>query len=46
MEHRNLLPKIGDIVSTKDGSGKVVSLDVLNKKYTVLIDGDRKEYEI
>lgn len=46
MEHRNLLPKIGDIVSTKDGSGKVVNLDVLNKKYTVLIDGDRKEYEI
>lgn len=45
-EHRDLLPKVGDIINTKDGSGKVVSLDVLNKKYTVLIDGDKKEYEI
>ena len=45
-EHRQDLPKIGDILNTKDGSGKVVSLDVLNKKYTVLVDGDKKEYEI
>ena len=45
-EHRKDLPNIGDEVKTKDGSGKVVSLDVLNKKYTILIDGDKKEYEI
>lgn len=45
-EHRTYLPKIGEVLETKDGSGKVVSLDVLNKKYTVLIDGDKKEYEI
>lgn len=44
-DHRSYLPKIGEIVKTKDGSGKVVSLDVLNNKYTVLIDGDKKEYE-
>lgn len=45
-EHRKILPKMGEIVTTKDGSGKVVSLDVINKKYTVLINGDKKEYEI
>lgn len=44
-EHRSFLPKMGEIVKTKDGSGKVVNLDVLNKKYTVLIDGDKKEYD-
>lgn len=44
-DHRAYLPKIGEVVKTKDGSGKVVSLDVLNNKYTVLIDGDKKEYE-
>ncbi|MCX4248725.1 MAG: regulatory iron-sulfur-containing complex subunit RicT [Bacilli bacterium] len=45
-EHRSYLPKLGETVTTKDGSGKVVTLDVLNKKYTVLIDGDKKEYEL
>lgn len=45
-EHRSYLPKMGDVIKTKDGSGKVVYLDVLNNKYTVLIDGDRKEYEL
>ncbi len=44
--HRALLPKVGEVIETKDGKGKVVSLDVLNKKYTVLLDGDKKEYEI
>ena len=45
-EHRQDLPKMGEVIKTKDGEGKVVSLDVLNKKYTILIDGDKKEYEI
>ena len=44
--HRKDLPKIGQNVKTPDGEGRVVSLDVLNKKYTVNIDGDKKEYEI
>ena len=35
---------MGEIVKTSDGEGKVVSLDVLNKKYSVNIDGDIKEY--
>lgn len=45
-EHRKDLPKMGSTVKTPDGEGKVVSLDVLNKKYTVNIDGDRKDYEV
>lgn len=45
-EHRQDLPKMGEVVTTKDGSGKVISLDVLNKKYTIQIDGDKKEYEV
>lgn len=43
-DHRKCLPKMGEIVKTPDGEGKVVSLDVLNKKYSVNIDGDIKEY--
>lgn len=45
-EHRKDLPKIGQNVKTPDGEGRVVNLDVLNKKYVVNIDGDKKEYEI
>ena len=44
-EHRACLPKMGEKIKTPDGEGKVVSLDVLNKKYSVDIDGDIKEYE-
>lgn len=44
--HRKELPKMGEVVKTPAGSGKVVSLDVLNKKYTVSIDGDKHEYSI
>ncbi len=45
-EHRSCLPKMGEVIKTKDGTGKVVNLDILNKKYTVLIDGESKEYDI
>ena len=44
--HRSLLPKVGQVMKTKDGEGKVVSLDILNKKYIVNIDGENKEYEL
>lgn len=43
--HRKELPKMGEMVKTPNGEGRVVALDILNKKYTVEIDGDRKEYE-
>lgn len=44
--HRKELPRVGQIVKTHDGEGKVASLDVLNKKYYVIIDGEKKEYGI
>lgn len=34
-ENRKDMPNIGDEVKTEKGSGKVVSLDILNKKYMV-----------
>lgn len=36
-EYRKQLPNIGSIVNTENGKGKVVSLDILNKKYSVNI---------
>ena len=44
--NRQELPSIGQKVKTKEGEGKVVSLDVLAKKYSVDIDGDIKTYEV
>lgn len=44
-EHRKVLPKIGQKIETPDGTGKVVSLDILKKEYTVDIDGELKTYE-
>ena len=43
--HRKELPSMGQKIKTRDGEGKVVSLDVLNKKYSVDIDGEIKTYE-
>lgn len=40
------MPQIGDEVKTKDGKGQVVSLNILERKYSVLIDGEKKEYEL
>ncbi|MCM1370438.1 MAG: stage 0 sporulation protein [Clostridium sp.] len=37
-EYRKKLPKIGDIVKTKDGTGKVVELNIINQTYKVEID--------
>lgn len=39
-EFRKKLPNIGERVKYKDKSGKVVSLDILNKSYTILTDDD------
>lgn len=38
-ECRKCLPKVGEIIETEDGSGKVVSVDILNRKYSVEIPG-------
>lgn len=34
---RKVLPKVGQVVNTESGQGKVTSLDILNKKYKVNI---------
>lgn len=45
-EHRTLLPKIGEVVKTPNGEGKVVQLDILKKQYTVQIDDDKFTFDI
>lgn len=45
-DHRKQLPKVGEVVKTEKGEGKVTSLDVLNKKYYVMIDGEKIEYVV
>ena len=37
------MPSVGDSVQTEYGNGKVISVDILNRKYKVDIDGVRKE---
>lgn len=45
-EHRKEMPKIGENLKTPDGQGRVVALDVLNRKYTVSINGEKYEYDV
>lgn len=40
------MPSVGQTVKTDFGSGKVVSVDILNRKYKVDIDGNIKEIEL
>ena len=40
------MPSVGDIIKTKKGEGQVVSVDILNRKCQVLIDGDKEEIYI
>lgn len=46
LECRKCLPKIGSKVITKKGEGRVVDLDILNKNYTVDVDGQLIRMEI
>ena len=40
------LPNVGQTVKTDFGKGKVISVDILNRKYKVDIDGTIKEIEL
>jgi len=40
------MPYVGQTVKTKQGSGQVSSVDVLNRKYIVLVDGEKIEVEL
>jgi len=44
-EYAKDLPNVGDIVTTSSGEGKVVSVDILNKKCKVLVNGNKEEVE-
>lgn len=40
------LPKVGEKISTLNGEGTVVSVDILNERYKVLVDGEKIEYDL
>lgn len=40
------LPSLGDIIKIPEGEGPVVSIDILNHKVKVLIDGEKVDYVI
>lgn len=43
---RKKLPQVGKIIETEFGTGKVVSEDILNLKYTVLVNDELKEIKV
>lgn len=38
------MPSVGNEINTKKGRGKVTSVDILNRKYKVLINGEKEEF--
>ena len=40
------LPSLGSSIQTENGYGKVVSIDILRRKYTVLVDNQKFEIEL
>lgn len=45
IESAKELPSVGEIVKTNSGEGKVVSVDILNRKCKVLVNGNKEEIE-
>ena len=43
---QNSMPFVGQTINTKYGNGKVISVDILNRKYKVDIENDIKEIEL
>ena len=46
LESSRGMPKVGDVIKTASGEGEVVSVDVLNRKCQVMIDGNKEEHYI
>lgn len=44
LENSKGMPSIGDTIKTDHGEGQVVSLDILNRKCKVLVDGEKEDY--
>lgn len=40
------MPAVGETISTKNGDGKVISVDILNRKCKVLVGSNKEEIEI
>ena len=40
------MPYVGQTIKTKQGSGQVTSVDILNRKYTVMVDGEKVEVKL
>ena len=40
------MPSVGDTYKTKNGEGKVISVDILNRKFKVMINGNKEEIEL
>ncbi len=45
-ENNKNMPQIGSKVNTSKGEGQVISVNILEKKYKVLIDGEKEEFEV
>lgn len=39
------LPLVGDVIKTKNGEGKVISVDILNRKCKVLVGSNKEEID-
>lgn len=40
------MPYVGEEIKTEDGNGKVLSVDILNRKYIVDVNGEKKEVKL
>ena len=41
-DKRKGMPNVGDEVKTENGKGTVIALDILNRSYTALVNGEEK----
>ena len=39
------MPNVGDIIKTKNGEGKVISVDILNRKCKILVGSNKEEID-
>lgn len=45
LEQSKKLPKVGDKIMTLDGEAQVVSVDIINSKGKILLNGEKVDYE-
>lgn len=42
-ENREGMPEVGNRIKTKEGEGEVISVDILNRKYTINVENEGKK---